>query len=44
LYEGNNDFKKGYQPRGNIEKSEAGDVFTGTHRIRMGVGKISLSC
>jgi hypothetical protein len=33
FYRGINDFKKGYQPRTNIEKDEKGDLFTKSHGI-----------
>ena len=33
LYRGINDFKKGYQPRTNIEKNEKGDVVADSHSI-----------
>ena len=33
LYRGINDFKKGYQPRTNIQKDEQGDLLTESHSI-----------
>jgi len=33
FYRGNNDFKKGYQPRTNIVKDEKGDLVAGSHSI-----------
>jgi hypothetical protein len=33
LYRGNNDFKKGYQPRSNIVKDENGDLVADSHSI-----------
>ena len=33
LYRGINDFKKGYQPRYNIDKDEKGDLVADTHSI-----------
>jgi len=33
LCRGNNDFKKGYQPRANIVKNDEGDLFADSHSI-----------
>jgi len=33
LYRGINDFKNGYEPRGNIVKDEKGDLFADPHSI-----------
>jgi hypothetical protein len=33
LYRGINEFKKGYQPRHNLEKDENGDLLAGSHNI-----------
>jgi hypothetical protein len=33
LYRGINDFKKGYQPRSNLEKDENGDLLADAHNI-----------
>jgi hypothetical protein len=33
LYRGINDFKKGYQPRSNVEKDDNGDLVANSHSI-----------
>jgi hypothetical protein len=33
MYSGINEFKKGYQPRGNLVKDENGDVLADSHNI-----------
>jgi len=44
MYRGTNDFKKGYQPRTNIEKNKKGDFLQTPTVFWLGGGTISVSC